>query len=161
MLRAFAELVLNVVSTLRMRPSRLPAECHTDVPPAALPGETNDTQKETQAVPQDSRQALMLSSTQSVRPSKHARGLTVMSHTSPPPSVSLTTSAIHLPLHRIALRSGHFEIARSHGDRVGRWRQTRLRGIASTAFGGGGGLRALARMTEGALRPTPNKNAAA
>ena len=106
MLRVLVELVLNVASTLRMRPSRLPAECHTDVPPAALPEETNDTCKEPTAAKQ-------------------------RSHTASSPSVSLASQAIHLPLLR-------------------RWRQTRLRGIASTAEGGGGGLRALARKTEGA-----------
>ena len=143
MLRAFVELVLNVVSTLRMRSSRLPAECHTDVPPAALPGETNDTNKETPAVQQDSRQALMLSSTRSVCPSKHEGGLTTVSHTSPSPSVSHAPRAIHLPLLR-------------------RWRQTRLRGIASTAFGGGGGS-PRSGLTEGVrhTRRSPNKNAAA
>ena len=138
MLRMLVDLVLNVVSTLRMRPSRLPAECHTDVPPAAVPGEKNDTSKETPAVQQDSRQALMLSSTRSVRPSMHEGRLTTVSHTSPSPSVSLTSSAIHLP-------------------RLRRWRTER--GTSSTAEGGGGGRRALARMTEGVLRPTPDKNA--
>ena len=104
MLRAFVELVLNVVSTLRMRPSRLPAECHTDVPPAALPGEANDTcNKEPPAVPQDSSPISAHAEQRSfaARPSKHARGLTVMSHTSPSPSVSLAPQAIHLPLLRM------------------------------------------------------------
>ena len=140
-LRVLAMLVLNVVSTFQMR-LRRPAVNATRQMPQPLPGMKIDTFKETQAVQQDSRQALMLSSTRSVRPSKHEGALTDMSHTSPPPSVSLTTSAIHLPLLR-------------------RWRQTRLRGIASTAFGGGGGSPRLRGETEGALRPTPNKNAAA
>ena len=101
MLRVLVELVLNVVSTLRMRPSRLPAECHTDVPPAALPGETNDTFKETEAVPQDSPIALILSSTRSVRPSKDEGVLITVSHTAPSPSVSPAPRAIHLPLLRM------------------------------------------------------------
>ena len=46
MLRAFVELVRNVVSSLRMDPSRLPAECHSDVPPQALPHATTDTQQQ-------------------------------------------------------------------------------------------------------------------
>ena len=160
MLRVLAMLVLNVAATLQMIRRHGPV-IGTQAMPSDLPRETHDTLKETPAVQQDSRQALMLSSTRSVRPSKHEGGLTTVSHISPSPSVSLTTSAIHLPLYRIALRSGHFEIARSHGDRVGRWRQTRLGGIASTAFGGGGGSPRLRGETEGALRPTPNKNAAA
>ena len=100
MLRAFVELVLNVVSTLRMRPSRLPAECHTDVPPAALPEETNDTQKEELAAQHRSPLALMLRSAASLRVSKHEGVLTTLSHTSPSPSVSHATRAIHLPLLR-------------------------------------------------------------
>src|SRR5690349_20164123 len=74
MLRAFVELVLNVVSSLRMGPSRLPAECHSDVPPQALPEENNDIQQQetNAAVPQDSSIALMVSSmAKAMRPSNH------------------------------------------------------------------------------------------
>jgi hypothetical protein len=46
MLRVLAELVHRLVSTLRMSPSRLPAECHSDAPPQALPQGTNDIQKQ-------------------------------------------------------------------------------------------------------------------
>ena len=66
---------------------------------------------------------------------KHDSPLTTVSHASPSPSVSLAPQALQLPLLR-------------------RWRQERLRGIASTAKGGGGGLRALARKTEGARAST-------
>ncbi|MDP3495783.1 MAG: hypothetical protein Q8R82_21960, partial [Hyphomonadaceae bacterium] len=124
-LRAFAMLVLNVVSTFQMSVRRRPV-IGTRMTPDALPRMTTDTNhKETIAVPHDSSIALILSSTLRVRPSKDEGVLTTLSHTSPSPSVSLAAQAIHLPLLR-------------------RWR-TRLRGIASTAEGGGGGLRALAR----------------
>ncbi|MDP3494727.1 MAG: hypothetical protein Q8R82_16570, partial [Hyphomonadaceae bacterium] len=63
--------------------------------------------------------------------SKDEGVLTPVSHTSPSPSVSHATRAIHLPL----LRMG---------------RQTRLKGIASTAEGGGGGSPRLRGETEGA-----------
>ena len=129
-LRVLAMLVLNVASTFQMF-ARRPDVNATRQMPVALPRMKTDTLKETHAVQQDSRQALMLSNTRSVCPSKHEGGLTTVSHTSPSPSVSLTTSAIHLPLLR-------------------RWRQTRLRGIASTAFGGGGGSPRLRGETEGA-----------
>ena len=138
-LRALAMLVLNVVSTFQMR-LRRPAVNATRQMPQPLPGMKIDTFKETQAVQQDSRQALTPSSTRSVRPSKHEGVLTTVSHTSPSPSVSLTSSAIHLP-------------------RLRRWRTER--GTSSTCEAGGGGSPRLRGETEGALRPTPNKNAAA
>ena len=129
-LRLFAMLVQNVAATLRMIPRRGPV-IGTQAMPVALPRETHDTFKETQAVRQDSSpiSAHAEQRSSAARLSKHARGLTDMSHTSPSPSVSHATRAIHLPLLR-------------------RWRQTRLRGIASTAFGGGGGS-ARSAETEG------------
>ena len=75
MLRVFAMLVSNVASTLQMI-RRRPPVIGTRETPADLPRETSDTSKETIAVPPDSPIALMLSSTQSVRPSKHERVLT-------------------------------------------------------------------------------------
>ena len=65
---------------------------------------------------------------QEIHAAQHRSRLNTVSP-SPSPSVSLTTSAIHLPLLR-------------------RWRTEW--GASSTAVGGGGGLRALARKTEGA-----------
>ena len=111
-LRVLVELVLNVASTLRMRPSRLPAECHTDVPPAALPEETNDTcNKEREAVPQES-------------------------HASPSPSVSLTMSAIHLPLLHRWRQTAH---RRDEGELPPSVRSTGGRWIAASSRRDGGG----------------------
>ena len=138
-LRMLAMLVLNVASTFQMF-ARRPDVNATRQMPVALPRMKTDTLKEQHAVQQDSRQALLLSSTRSMRPSKHEGVLTTVSHTSPSPSVSLTTSAIHLP-------------------RLRRWRTER--GTSSTCEAGGGGSPRLRGETEGALRPTPNKNAAA
>ena len=74
-LRLFAMLVQTVVSTVQMF-ARRPDVNATRQMPVALPGMKTDTSKEPHAVPQDSRQALMLSSTRSVRPSKHEGVLT-------------------------------------------------------------------------------------
>ena len=131
-LRVFAMLVLNVASTFQMEQLRPKRDWHTPYDEAALPRVKTDTHKEQHAAQHRSQVALMVSSTQSVRPSNHERVLTA-----PSPSVSLAPQAIHLPLLR-------------------RWRQTALRrdegelppSVRST---GGGGLRALARKTEGAL----------
>jgi len=94
-------LVHYVASTLQMRARRLPV-IGTRTTPDALPRVTSDTQQqETKPAAQHrSPIALILSSTQSVRPSKDEGVLTTVSHTAPSPSVSLTTSAIHLPLLR-------------------------------------------------------------
>ena len=146
-LRLFAMLVLNVAATLRMIPRRGPV-IGTQAMPMALPRETHDTFKEPQAVQQDSPSISAHAEQRSsaARPSKHARGLTDMSHTSPSPSVSLTTSAIHLPLLRMGRQTA--------------LRRLRLRGIASTAFGGGGGS-PRSGLTEGVRHAhrSPNKNA--
>ena len=75
MLRVLAELVLNLASTLQMIRRRSHVNVTRAAPPV-LPRETSDTSKEQLAVQPDSPKALMLSSTQSVRPSKHERVLT-------------------------------------------------------------------------------------
>ncbi|MDP3492415.1 MAG: hypothetical protein Q8R82_04830, partial [Hyphomonadaceae bacterium] len=81
MLRAFAELVRNVVSTLQMSWSTLTRDWHTHEDDPALPRETNDTIKETQSAAQHSSPtALILSSAQSARPSKDEGVLTHASH---------------------------------------------------------------------------------
>ena len=128
-LRVFAMLVSSVCSTLPMirRPARVNA---TRATPPGLPREKTDTDQETHAVQPDSPKALMLSSAQSARPSKHKRVLATLSHTSPSPSVSHAARAIHLPL----LRMG------------------RTKGTSSTAFGGGGGSPRLRGETEGVRR---------
>ncbi len=118
MLHLFAMLVSSVASTLQMTRRRLPAECHSDVTPAGLPRETTDTFKEPEAVPQDGT-------------------LTIVSHTSPSPSVSLATQTIHLPLLR-------------------RWRQRDEGELPpSVRSTGGGGSPRLRGETEGASRHIP------
>ena len=139
MLRVFAMLVQFVVSTFQMnrRHARVNA---TRAVPAALPRMTTDTVKEQQAANHRSPIALILSSTLRVRRvypelvegSKDEGVLTTLSHNSPSPSVSLTTSAIHLPLLRMGRQGNEGELPPS---------------VRRT---GGGGLRALARKTEGA-----------
>ena len=135
-LRAFAMLVLNVVSTFQMKQLTLKRDWHTPDDEAALPRVTNDTQsQETKPAAQHrSPIALILSSTLRVRPSKDEGVLTTVSHTAPSPSVSHAARAIYLALPC-------------------RWRQDQSNegelppSVRST---GGGGLRALARKTEGA-----------
>jgi hypothetical protein len=61
-LRLLVELVLRVVSKLRMN-RRRPAECHSDATPTALPVMKNDTQQETQT---SDRRAPARQSTRSV-----------------------------------------------------------------------------------------------
>ena len=80
-LRAFAMLVHYVASTLQMRARRLPV-IGTRTMPDALPRVTSDTQQqETKPAAQHrSPIALILSSTQSVRPSKDEGVLTNASH---------------------------------------------------------------------------------
>ncbi len=46
LLRAFAMLWSNLADIVRMRPSRLPRECHTDATPASLPQQDRDPIKE-------------------------------------------------------------------------------------------------------------------
>ena len=121
MLRVLVELVLNVVSTLQMicRRGRV---IGTQAMPSDLPRETHDTFKEQHAA-------------------QHRSLLTIVSQ-SPSCSVSLTTSAIHLPL----LRMGRQAHCRNEGELPPSVRST-----------GGGGLRALTRKTEGASlrKPAP------
>ena len=89
MLRAFAELVRNVVSTFQMKRKPLLRDWHTDQARASLPRTKSDTQQQEQlAVPQDSPISLMVSSTRSVRPSNHEGVLTAF-HSEPSGSVPL------------------------------------------------------------------------
>jgi len=81
MLRTFVELVQNVVATLWMKLLRSLRDWRTDKADASPPEEKTGTCQETHAVQHDSL-------------------LTPVSHTAPSPSVSLTMSAIHLPLLR-------------------------------------------------------------
>ncbi|MDP3495444.1 MAG: hypothetical protein Q8R82_20240, partial [Hyphomonadaceae bacterium] len=129
-LRVFAMLVSNVVSTFQMRARRLPV-IGTRMMPDALPRVKTDTIKDPAAANHRSPIALILSSARSARPSKDEGVLTTLSHTSSSPSVSRAAHAIHLPL----LRMG---------------RQTTGALPPSVRSTGGGGVRALARMTEGA-----------
>src|SRR5690348_2981578 len=68
-LRVLAMLVSIVAALLKMRPSRVPGECHTDVTPAALPEAGSNTIEETNLADANSEttEALMVSSTRSVR----------------------------------------------------------------------------------------------
>ena len=81
MLRMLVELVRNVASTFQMSRLRPRRDWHTPDNEAALPRMTNDTIKEPIAVSHDSPIALILSSTQSVRPSKDEGAPTTPSHT--------------------------------------------------------------------------------
>ena len=188
MLRAFVELVSNVVSTFRMARRRQPV-IGTRTMPALLPRTKSDPQNQDPnlAIPQDGPIALMVSSAaKAARPSNReqavraadelvqwseersrrdgliqwikpsderrsdsegssgerlsaseGRALTGVSHTSPSPS-SRALHAIHLPL----LRMGRQAHSCDEGELPPSVRST-----------GGGGLRALARKTEGALCP--------
>jgi len=134
MLRLLAMLVSNVASTLQMI-RRREAVNATRATPASLPGEKIDTHQEPNAAQHRSPIALMLRSAAKLRVSKHEGVLTAVS-SSPSPSVSHATRAIHLPLLR-------------------RWRTRR--GTSSTAAGGGGGSPRLRGETEGASlrKPAP------
>ena len=145
-LRAFAMLVLHVASTLQMK-DRREAVNATQPMPTDLPRAKTDTQQQepTPAVqhrspPQSAHaeQARFAS-----RPSKHERVLTT-------PSVSLgSRQAIHLPQCSALMEATRAPMRATKGN------------CLHHSKSGGGGLRALARKTEGALAPTPNKNAAA
>ncbi len=136
-LRAFAMLVLNVASTLQMI-RRRDAVIGTQPTPTDLPRAATDTQpKETNAVPQSSPIALILRSAAKLRVSKDEGVL--------PPSVSLGShQAIHLP--QFSTGGGNQRTVATKGNLPPPVRST-----------GGGGLRALARKTEGAaLRAPPH-----
>jgi len=79
-LRAFAMLVHYVASTLQMKQLRPKRDWHTHDDEAALPRVTSDTIKDNHAAQHRSPPALILSSTQSVRPSKDEGVLTNSSH---------------------------------------------------------------------------------
>ena len=135
MLRVLAMLVSNVASTLQMirRPDRVNA---TRATPAVLPRDASDTIKEYHLAAQHrSPLALILRDREAIV-SKDEGVLTTVSHTSPSPSVSHATRAIHLPLLRMgrqAHRSNEGELPPS---------------VRST---GGGGSPRLRGETEGAL----------
>jgi hypothetical protein len=86
MLRALVELVRKVASALWMRTRRWDRDWHTKPMPAALPGETNDTQSGNLPAAPDSQppEALMVSSdagrSPASRPSNHEGVLTGASH---------------------------------------------------------------------------------
>ena len=134
MLRLLVELVRDVASTLQMI-RRRPPVIGTQAMPASLPGEKTDTFKETTLAAANSTPiALMLRSAAKLRVSKDEGVLTIASHTSPSLSVSLTTSAIHLPLLRMGRQA---PLTGNEGELPPPVRRI-----------GGGGLRALARKTE-------------
>ena len=138
-LRAFAMLVLNVASTLQMI-RRRDAVIGTQPTPTDLPRAATDTQpKETNAVPQSSPIALILRSAAKLRVSKDEGVLTT-------PSVSHgSRQAIHLPQSPIG-GGNRAPMSATKGNLPPPVRST-----------GGGGLRALARKTEGAaLRAPPH-----
>jgi hypothetical protein len=69
LLRAFAMLVLCAASIFRMRPSRLPGECHADATPQTLPAKTSGKlETHTAAAHSQSQEALILSGPRSGRP---------------------------------------------------------------------------------------------
>ena len=143
MLRMLVELVRNVASTFQMRSFPLKRDWHTPDDEAALPRVKTDTHQEANTAAQHrSPIALILSSAQSARQSKHEGVLATVSHASPSPSVSLATQTIHLPLLRMGRQRDEGELPPS---------------VRST---GGGGSARLRAETEGALsahavRPKP------
>jgi hypothetical protein len=139
-LRVFAMLVLNVVSTLQMirRHDHVNA---TRAMPTILPRAKTDTIKDNNAAQHRSPPALILSSTQSVRPSKDEGVLTNASH----------KPAQHEHPNHLAppsLRSS----PRTPGPRASR--VLRVTGLLTQPW-----LPACARKS--GLVPPPNKNAAA
>ncbi len=82
LLRMFVELVLNVASVFQMRARRLPAECHSDVTPAALPeGQTGIIQEsKPAATSSQTTEALMLRDRDAIV-SKHEGVLTAAGRT--------------------------------------------------------------------------------
>ena len=91
MLRAFVELVLNVVSTFQMKRNCPLRDWHTDQAQVSLPRTKSDTQQqETNSVAASDNDpiALMVSSTHSVRLSNH-EGVLTASRSEPSGSVPL------------------------------------------------------------------------
>jgi len=137
-LRMLVELVRNVAllfMTNKQHPAR---DWHTDDDVAPIMMMTNDIIKERNpvAASDNSPIALILRDRVAIV-SKDGGVLTTVSHTAPSPSVSRALHAIHLPL----LRMGRQARRRNEGELPPSVRST-----------GGGGLRALARKTEG-VRP--------
>jgi hypothetical protein len=147
-LRAFAMLVHHVASTLQMIRRRA-AVIGTQPTPTDLPRASTDTpsQETPPAAQHRSPIALMVSSTQSVRPSNHEGVLTT-------PSVSHAPRAIHLPQRYALMEANRAPMRATKGNLPPPVRST-----------GGGGSPRLRGETEGVrathTAPTPNKNAAA
>ena len=109
-LHALAMLVLHVVSFLRMRPSRVPRECHADVVPAALPrtNSNNNNQETTLAEATSETIEGLILRAHEVRVSNQEAGLTGASN------ASRSEHAAHLP------RAGEGKARRpSNGHRAG------------------------------------------
>ncbi len=140
----FAMLVHYVVSTFQMKQLYPKRDWHTPDDEAALPRVTNDTQsQETKPAAQHrSPPALILSSTQSVRPSKDEGVLTIASHKPAQPE-----HPIHLapPSIRSSRRTPGPRASRVLRIESGLHQQPRIPACAGTS---------------GFLNP-PNKNAAA
>ncbi len=147
-LHVLAMLVLNVASTLQML-CRREAVNATQPMPTDLPQAKTDTQpKETEVAVQQGSPPQSAHAEQArfaSRPSKHERVLTT-------PSVSLgSRQAIHLPQCSALMEANRASMRATKGN------------CLHHSKSGGGGLRALARKTEGAAprAPLPNKNAPA
>ena len=114
-LRLFAMLVSSVAATLQMI-CRRGTVIGTQAMSTVLPREMHDTSKETHAVPQDSSPiALILSSTQSVRPSKDEGVLTSFSH-----KLQQREDAIHLAPPSLRVRRFASNARRTPGPRASR-----------------------------------------
>ncbi len=141
-----AMLVLNVASTLQMIHRRAPVNA-TPIASLDLPRAKTDTQSKetTPAVQHDSPNSAHAEQARfASRPSKHERVLTALSTT---PSVSHASRAIHLP--QFSTGGGKQRIVATKGNCLHQLKT------------GGGGSPRLRGETEGALAPTPNKNAPA
>jgi hypothetical protein len=143
-LRMLAMLVLNVASTLQMIRRRTSVNA-TRPAPTVLPQAKTDTHQETTAAQQSSSIALILRSAAKLRVSKDEGVLTT-------PSVSHAPRAIHLPQCFALMEATQRSVA-TKGN------------CLHHSKSGGGGLRALARKTEGAhaistAAPPPSRGGA-
>ncbi len=140
-LRAFAMLVLHVASTLQML-CRREAVNATQPTPADLPQAKTDTQQQ-EPTPAAQHRSPPYSAhpeqrSSAARPSKDERVLTTVSQT-PTPSVSLgSRQAIHLPQCSALMEANRAPMRATKGN------------CLHHSKSGGGGLRVLARKTEGA-----------
>ena len=156
-LHTLAMLALNVAIFLKMIPSRLPGECHTDVAPADLPdaksdaikGATTTTTIETLGL---SQEGLILRAHE-VRVSKDEAGLTSRGS-------SRNHACLAIPLRQPRKSASATSPSRSAtgGGKRGASGLSRWRGIASISRNatGGGGWSRLRDQTEGSLvHPRP------